>query len=188
MAHPKQGFRAVTVPVGGWLRLHWPTKALNFARDTNHRFTPDASPLEVLYLARDERTAALEIFADRIYQTDTVDISSTEWEMKRFSPIAVPAVRVADLFSPSGLEAAQVDTSALEHPDVAIPQAWALSVMTHAAGFHGLLYGSRFTRQKCLALFSLPGDPAPVVFGQSRPFRGSIAATHFLKKYTVRIT
>jgi hypothetical protein len=108
--------------------------------------------------------------------------------VKQFSPMAVPAVRVADLFSPSGLETAQVDTAALAHHDLAVPQAWALSVMTHANGFHGILYGSRFTRQKCLALFSIHGDRVPVVIGQSRPFRSSAAAAHLLKKYNVRIT
>lgn len=188
LAHPAQKFRAVTVALDGWIRLHWPSKAATFVRDTNHRFTPDKSPVEVLYLARDERTATLEIFGDRLYQNLNVDIPSAEWHMKQYSTVAVPAVNVVDLFSAGGLEAAQVDASALEHNDLAIPQAWALSVMTHAAGFHGLLYGSRFTKRKCLALFSIHGDPRPVVVGPSRAFHRSAAAAHLLKKYHVRIT
>lgn len=188
LAHPTQEFRAVKVAVDGWIRLHWPTKAATFVRDANHRFTPNTSPFEVLYLARDERTATLEIFGDRLYQKHNVDVPSAEWKVKQYSTLAVPAVKVADLFSASGLEAAQVDVSALDHNDLAIPQSWALSVMTHAAGFHGLLYGSRFTKRKCLALFSVRGDPLPVVVGPGRAFHRSTAAAHLLKKYHVRIT
>ena len=190
--HPEQTFRSVTVDTVGWVRLHWPSKAILFTRNPEHRFSPESGPFKVLYMGQDERTASLEVFGDRLYGATphlAVDIPGYEWLVREFSDIALPSrFNVADMFSSPGLEAARVDVTALAYDDLAVPQAWAESVMTHSAGFHGMLYASRFTKKKCLALFELTGDNAPVASAHPRLFAVSKAAGHLLATYNIRIT
>jgi hypothetical protein len=190
--HPDQQFRAITVAVDGWLRLHWPGNATAFSRNPEHRFSPENGPFEVLYLGQDEKTATLEVMGDRLYGASdrkTVDIPKAEWFGRWFSDIVLQRpVKVADLFSPAGLEAARIDLAVLAHNDLLVPQAWAESVMTHSAMFCGLLYGSRFTKKKCLALFAVPGEVSAGVSGSPRLFSLSSAAGHLLESYDIRIT
>ena len=60
--------------------------------------------------------------------------------------------------------------------------------MTHADGFHGLLFGSRFTKGQCLALFSMLGDPPPEIAGVNRAFHESEIAQHILNTFAVNLT
>ena len=190
--HPDQAFRSATVATSGWVRLHWPNNAVLFSRNPEHRFSPEKGPYEVLYLGQDERTAALEVFGDRLYGATArkaADIPRAEWLVREFSDIVLPSrFNVADLFSPAGFEAAGVDVTALAYDDLAVPQAWAESVMTHSAGFHGMLYASRFNKKKCLALFAVPGDGLPVVSGIPRLLAGSVTAGQLLVSFNIRIT
>jgi sulfur carrier protein ThiS len=189
---PDQAFRAATAAIDGWVRLHWPANAVLFSRNPEHRFSPENGPYEVLYLGQDEKTAALEVLGDRLYGTTdqkAVDIPRIEWLVREFSNISLPSrIKVADLFSQAGLEAARVDVTALAYDDLTVPQSWAESVMTHPDGFHGLLYGSRFTKKKCLALFAVHGDGPPIVSGGPRLFAGSATAADLLESFNIRIT
>jgi hypothetical protein len=167
----------------GWVRVHFPGRAVRFALDGEHRFSFPESPHPALYAASDEETAALEVFGDRLYARKRHPaLAKSEWTGRVFSSLRLPPVRVADLTF-DGMAPAKVDASAVTHRSRGVTHAWARAVMAHLVGFHGLLYPSRFTGRTCVALFALPGDAVPEVEGRSRPFAASAAAAALLARY-----
>ena len=69
----------------------------------------------------------------------------------------------------------------------AIPQAWARAIQAHPTGVHGLLYTSRFTRKRCLALFSPPTDRASISADGSSPLPENSEALEFLAENKVAL-
>lgn len=178
---------AVTLPPAGWVRLHYPGRALHFTVNPEHRFTPEDAKYRVLYLARDEQTAVLEIFGDRIYSRKQGRISRAEWNTRELSRLLVPPLKVADL-TQAAMVAARVDLAALANRSRRVTHLWGGAVMNHPDGFHGLLYMSRFTGNTCLALFQCPEDPAPTVEGAARSFANQDVATNLLRDFAISLT
>jgi hypothetical protein len=167
----------------GWVRMHFPGRAVRFALDGEHRFSFPESPHPALYAASDEETAALEVFGDRLYARKRHPVlAKSDWTGRVFSSMRLPPVSVADLTF-EGMTSAKVDAGAVTHRSRRVTHAWARAVMAHPAGFRGLLYPSRFTGRTCVVLFALPGDAAPVVEGRGRRFAESAAAAALLARY-----
>ncbi len=136
----------------GWLRLHFPGRAVRFVLNEEHRFSPPTGRYPVLYAARDEETVALEIYGDVPYSPQQrTSIARSEWETREFSKLKLPRVLVADLTFPC-MSTAKVDAAALMHRSRRVTHQWGHAVMDHPAGFHGLLYASRFTGRTYVAL------------------------------------
>jgi len=153
---------SATLAPDGWVRLHLPGKAVNFTRNPEHRFTPEDTRYGVLYIAQDEETAALEVYGDRLYGRKQGIIDKHDWESRQLSWLALPKVKVANLTF-GAMPVARVDLTAITHRYRSITHQWGAAVMNHPAGYHGLLYVSRFTGKTCVALFAVPGDPPPAV-------------------------
>lgn len=171
-------------PARKWHRLHFPGRALYFSKNAEHRFSPPDGKYEVLYLASDRETATLEVYGDRLF-SGSLDIARSEYLAREFSEITCPKVVCANL-TKSGLKAARVDMGTLMHSERGVTHAWALAVMGHPAGFHGLLFISRFTGRECLALFHT-SDATPLTASAPKKFAGSPESAGLLAERGVNI-
>lgn len=180
---------ALAKPPPAWYRLHWKDAAADaFSCRPVHRFSHPQSGVQWLYLGEDFATCACEVFGDTLREQDG-RLSRARWLDSRFSRLTLREdLHLLDFTEAHTLRAAGVDTSALTHPDLNIPQAWGRAVAAHPAGFDGFLYASRFGRGRCLALLRREGAPAPVRRrGRGRVLRNLPAANAFLTDFHVRL-
>ena len=172
------------MPTDGWIRTSWPGRELCFSRNDEHRFSPEDGRYEVLYLARDPFTAALETFGSRLYKK-SARIPLHEWHTKVVSSVVVASARVADLTF-GAMAKAKVTLGTLASCSRNVTHKWGRAVMDHPSGYQGLLYLSDYTGQTCLALFKLEGIPAPRVVA-SQPFHTHPVSTRLLQSYRVTL-
>lgn len=178
---------STTLGTTGWVRLHFPGRAVNFTKNPEHRFTADDAKYAVLYLAQDEETAALEVYGDKIYGRKQGRIDKHDWQSREFSSLTLPAVRIADLTF-RAMITARVDLGSLAHRSRNVTHRWGAAVMNHPEGFHGLLFVSRFTGKTCVALFQVPGDTPPEVSGRPVQFATHPVAVALQKKFAIALT
>lgn len=178
---------STTLSASGWVRLHFPGKAMAFSKNPEHRFTPPNAKIRVLYVSRDEETAALEIYGDKLYGRKHGQIDKNDWESRQFSSLTLPPVKVANLTF-NAMTAARVDLGALAHRSRNVTHQWGAAVMNHPDAFHGMLFISRFTAKTCAALFQVPGDSAPEVAGAPVTFARHPVALVLEKHFAVALS
>jgi hypothetical protein len=162
---PGNGFARADLPTVSikWnhcLRIHgdqW--NGAQFRLTDRHRFSHPDAPSGLLYLGENFDTCVWERFGDAIL--DPYGIGREVWNECRLTRIAfVEPLKICDLTDLATRRTLGVDLSALNHTNLAIPQAWGLAIQTHPAQPDGLRYLSRFTDQPCFALFERPGISA----------------------------
>ncbi len=145
-----------------WIRIHLDMHGpFFFSRNPNHRFSPAEGKHQVMYAASDFRTAFMEVFGDVILGQRAAMgpcISASRWHHSMCSTISPGSLRLCDFTTNEARSAIQADLASLLHPDLGISHQWADAVMRHPDEVDGILYPSRFTGRKCLALFDGGGN------------------------------
>ncbi len=174
-----------TMEAGVLLRVH-PSHlpAIHFGRRAGNRFTPEDSPYGVMYLAQDLETCIFEVFGDEMLHDRSI-IRAFKWMNRSVSEIAFPALRVCDFTDPVTNTAAGVDLASLMLHILETPQAWGRAVMEHPLRFQGIRYTSRFTQNRCLALFDLPENAHQLTARSIGPLHEHSEANWFLDEYEV---
>lgn len=183
---------ASNLPTQTWWRIHAVQRqALNFSTNPGHRFSPSENAVEVLYLAADINTCLWEIFGDEILAGSTV-LSLAAWSTRviskiHLSPTLVSTHKLCNLNSTATRTALGCDLSSLFHHDLSIPQKWAEAIQKHPKSFAGLLYTSRFTRKRCLALFSPPSNKKKLKVLNTTPLTENTHTLTFLTKNKIAL-
>lgn len=130
--------------------------AISFRKITSHRFTHPNAPEGLMYLAEDLETCLWECFGDAILDPGA-RIPLVKWNQSQTSEIGMNhSLLVCDLTDLSTRRQLGLDLSALNHADLAVPQAWGLAIQKHPASVAGFFFPSRFTGRRCLVLFDRP--------------------------------
>lgn len=164
---PGADFEQRTIPVTRqpqrtWFRVHRSdSPALAFGKSLHHRFSHPDGPFPVLYLGASIPTSLWEYFGDDVFRGERV-IAAGKWSGCCLSQLSVPQLKVCAVTLEATREAMGVDKASLLAVDLGIPQAWALAVQQHPAGFEAIKYTSRFVDQPCLALFDRGGMEARI--------------------------
>lgn len=109
-----------------------------------------------MYLAEDLETCLWECFGDAILDPGA-RVPLLKWSQSQTSEIGLnQPLPVCDLTDLGTRRDLGLDLSALNHPDLAVPQAWGLALQTHPASVGGFYFPSRFTGRRCLVLFDRP--------------------------------
>jgi hypothetical protein len=152
--------RAIPVtrqPRRAWFRVHkLGLPAVLFGNFSHHRFSHRDCPFPLLYVGASIQTCLWKVFGDDLFQGRRT-ISSGKWAGSCVSQIIVPEIKVCAVSLERTRDAMSVDKASLLAADLTIPQAWALAVQGHPAGFEAIRYSSRFLDQPCLALFARGG-------------------------------
>ena len=175
--------RAIPVtrqPRRRWFRVHKTgTKAVWFGKLPHHRFSHPRSPFPLLYVGSTIQTCLWEYFGDDVFHGQRV-ISAAKWGGCCLSQILVPELKVCAVGQERTRDAMRVDRASLMAADLSIPQAWALAVQAHPAGFEAIKYSSRFLDQACLALFDRDGLAAKLQETMLGPLSDLDAAVDWL--------
>ena len=127
--------------------------AIGFRVVTTHRFSHPDAPEGLLYLGEDLETCLWECYGDEILDPGA-RISRNRWYHSRLSQVrSKESLSICDLADPKTRRCLSVDLTALNYPDLSVPQQWRLAIQTHPAAVDGLRFPSRFTAQPCLVLF-----------------------------------
>lgn len=139
------------------IRVHGEHRpAISFRKITSHRFTHLDAPEGLMYLAEDLETCLWECFGDAILDPGA-RIPLLKWSKSQTSGIGLnQSLPVCDLTDLGTRRQLGLDLSALNHPDLAVPQAWGLAIQKHPASVGGFFFPSRFTGRRCLVLFDRP--------------------------------
>jgi hypothetical protein len=124
-------------------------------------------------------TCLWEVFGDEILGGATA-LSLAAWTGRSISEVRIARSAICNLNSTAIRTAMGCDLTALFHNDLSIPQTWAEAIKSHPASFEGILYASRFTRKRCLALFSPPIVQNDLKRGSSTPLPDHPDALRFL--------
>jgi hypothetical protein len=179
-------FIGPAISLGPWFCVHPIGKgAIYFGKSANNRFTPEESPLGVLYTGEDLHTAIFEIFGDEFFEDHRVP--AWRWMSYGASEMHLPPVSVCDLSDTRTRAALGVDIASAMAPEVEIPQKWALAIMNHVAGADGIQYQSRFTSRKCLALFNRRDIGPKIRTNLMGALSGLAEANRFLDDYQVTV-
>lgn len=183
----RRWIRPATLGEGIWWKVHPSSRErTRFSSNPGHRFSPPDAGFEVLYLAADVTTCLWEVFGDEILGGSTT-LSLSAWMTRSASQVRVPPTRICNLNLARTRTSMGCDLTALFHNDLAIPQVWARAIQAHPASVHGLLYASRFTRKRCVALFSPPTDRASVTAERSSSLAENSDALAFLAKNRIAL-
>jgi len=140
-----------------WFRVHKTgSPAILFGKLPHHRFSHPNCPFSLLYVGATIQTCFWEYFGDDLFQGKHA-ISAGKWRGCCLSQIVVPELKACAVSLERTRDAMSVDKASLLAADLTIPQAWALAVQGHPAGFEAIKYSSRFLDQPCLALFDRGG-------------------------------
>ncbi len=130
--------------------------ACYFSRNPAHRYSPADGPWPVCYVAETIETCLWERFGDDVLSPGA-RVSRSLWMTRSVTRGRVERLRICDLTDAVVRERCRVDLSALQHPDLSIPQAWSGALQEHPARYDAVRYGSRFDGGACLALFGREG-------------------------------
>jgi len=109
-----------------------------------------------MYFAEDLETCLWECFGDPILDPGA-EISHVKWFHSQASEIGLNRpLLVCDLTDMATRRHLGLDISALNHADLAVPQAWGLALQTHRDNIDGFFFPSRFTGKRCIVLFDRP--------------------------------
>lgn len=151
----------------------------------SHRFSHPDLPYPVLYAGKDFETCAMEVFGDTMIDHN-LDIALASWMAKTLTRMNISA-KVCDLTDSKTRMACGIDLAAIKHPDLSIPQQWALAIAAHPTHFDGILYPSRFTGKACIALFDR-NIPLSIQCTTTHPLAKEDKDTAgFLDKYGIRL-
>ncbi len=167
-------------------RLHRASTApILYGLSPHHRFSHAHLPYQILYAGKDFETCALEIFGDTMIDGN-MDIALENWKTKQFSRLHITA-KVCDLTCKETRMACGIDLPAIQHPDLSIPQQWAMAIASHPAQFDGILYPSRFNANTCIALFSRRTSQSIESIPAFPLSHDSKETTEFINKYSIRL-
>ncbi len=176
-----RSIRRTRLAAGTWWKVHLASRdPVGFSANPGHRFSPPDSGFEVLYLAVDVTTCLWEVFGDELFATPRI-LSLSAWMNRMVSEVAVSETTVCNMALASVRTSMGCDLSALLHHDLAIPQAWAVAIQAHPAGFDGVLYPSRFTGKRCAAFFAPRSEHASFQSSQGTSLSEHPDALEFLK-------
>lgn len=146
-----------------WWKVHATSRSpTQFSTNPGHRFSPPDACFEVLYLGADITTCLWEVFGDEVLGGAGA-LSLSAWTNRSASVVRIPECRVCNLNTTATRTALGCDLTALFHNEFSIPQSWAEAIHDHPAKCDGLLYMSRFTKKRCVALFAPPLDPNALI-------------------------
>lgn len=144
-------------PAQVWFRVHRSgSSAIHFGIRPHHRFSHPKSPFPLLYLGSQISTCLWEYFGDDVFQGNRL-IPAGKWTGCSLSRIEVPQLNVCALGRIQTLDAMSLEKGSWLAAELGVPQAWALAIQMHPAGFEAIKYNSRFIDQPCLALFDRSG-------------------------------
>lgn len=161
--------------------------AISFRKITSHRFTHPDAPEGLLYLAEDLETCLWECFGDAILEPGA-RISLLKWSQSQTSEIGLTQpLLVCDLTDLGTRRQLGLDLSALNHPDLTVPQAWGLAIQKHPAPVGGFYFPSRFTGKRCLALFDRPAVAMALSSSPGKSLPEIVDAVEFINRNQIKL-
>lgn len=189
---PPADFNALKIPgtrqpARHWFRVQQSVHAgLQFGLKPFHRFSHQACPWPILYLAASIDTCLFERFGDEVYDRQKA-IPHSLWDAYCVCTVKVPELQVCDLARTKTLTSMRADLSALMHNDLAAPQEWGLVLQKHPANFQAIKYRSRFNGKACLALFPRADIQRHLHEDRREPLSKNDPAVAWLDKHEVSL-
>ena len=170
-----------------WYRIHFKRHdPIHFSASSEHRFSHPKAGCRWLYLAEDFETGALERLGDRLFDHDGF-LEGSLWMQLRLSSVSLPPLAVCDLSNTRTRSACRVDLASLNSADLSVPQAWGLAIAKHPADFQGIIYRSRFTSQRCIAVTDKAEASLPLRSTPVSDFIDYSPAAQFLERHHVAL-
>jgi len=156
-------FRQNILEKQGWIRLSAKRYAGQFFSSKTSRFTPDSWAFPCCYLGCDFLTSTAEMFGDQLAarrnsNRTVLQIASKEAKgLQYLSATKFPALKLCDLTDATTRLRLNFETGSMMTPDLTIPQAWAEVIAVHKNQYDGIVYRSRHTDRRCVALWNRLG-------------------------------
>jgi hypothetical protein len=161
--------------------------AISFRKITSHRFTHPDAPEGLMYLAEDLETCLWECFGDAILDPGA-RIPHLKWSHSQTSEIGLKQpLAVCDLSDLATRRQLGLDLSALNHPDLSVPQAWGLAIQKHPASAGGFFFPSRFTGKRCLVLFDRPAVVMTLSSRRGKNLPEIVDAVEFIDRNRIKL-
>ncbi len=144
-----------------WINLRFAEFSDNkhlFYANAGARLTPYSLKVPCLYLAKEEKTAFLELYGDRLYAAKHAGrlmiLPESELNRRIFIRVQTDSLRVCDLTQKGGGTKLHFDAGTLWTSNLEYPQKFAEAIYHHPAQVDGIRYKSRHTDEICLVVWN----------------------------------
>lgn len=150
-----------TVKPQRWINLRFIEFSIDeylFSANAGARLTPHSLNVPCLYLAKDEKTAFLELYGDRLYAARHAGrqmiLPESELNRRVFVTIQTDSLRICDLMQKGSGSKLHLDAGTLWASNFEYPQKFAEAIYNHPAQVDGIRYKSRHTDEICLVVWN----------------------------------
>lgn len=147
----------------GWINLRFVAFSHGehlFYANAAGRLTPHSLNIPCLYLAKEEKTAFMELYGDRLYAArhagKPMILPESELHRRIFLRVQTDSLRICDLTQKGGGPKLHLDAGTLWASNFEYPQKFAEAIYHHPAQVDGICYKSRHTNETCLVVWNRP--------------------------------